>query len=94
MLCHIDSNQALAMFSGLLLYNGESDTGRDFFSFGMSAGRAEFRFNLGSGTVIIQSQLVSLDTWHTARLKRVRSQGIIDYHHSVICPDCLHCNKV
>ena len=65
------------MFSGLILYNGETDNNQvgDFISLSMSGSRVEFRFDLGSGPVIITSDPVALDTWHTVRIKRNKREG-------------------
>ncbi|KAK2193775.1 hypothetical protein NP493_5g02050 [Ridgeia piscesae] len=61
---------------GLILYNGEADDGRgDFLAFGMRDGRAEFKFDVGSGLANIRSEPLALDTWHSIRLKRDLKDG-------------------
>ena len=59
------------MNSGLILYNGQLGTGGgDFVSIGMRDGRAELRFDMGSGPAIIESDPLSLNEWHVLRAKR------------------------
>lgn len=64
---------------GLLLYNGQLNTGRgDFISLNLVQGRLEFRFNLGSGIANITSpDIVSLDTWHSVRISRLEREGLL-----------------
>nr|XP_006818676.1 PREDICTED: basement membrane-specific heparan sulfate proteoglycan core protein-like [Saccoglossus kowalevskii] len=66
---------------GMLIYNGQTvgqnvQVSGDFLSFGMSNGRAEFRYNMGSGAAIIRSAApLELGQWHTVVLHRNRIQG-------------------
>lgn len=62
---------------GLILYNGQhhGSTG-DFISFGLREGVPEFRFDVGSGTGIVQgNRPVSMGEWHTVQLNRNRKIG-------------------
>jgi len=60
---------------GLLLYSGQSESNGDFISFGMRDSKAEFRFDVGSGPTIITSDTITLNTWHTARIRREGQDG-------------------
>ena len=54
--------------NGLILYNGQSPTGQgDFVSLALNNGYLEFRFNLGSGPVLIRS-LVKVRKYHSVRI--------------------------
>ena len=67
------------LLSGLLLYNGQSTDGSgDFFSFGLSGGYAEFRYELGAGTTVIRTEEeVKLGRWHTANIRRNNTKGYL-----------------
>ncbi|XP_044018032.1 agrin-like isoform X3 [Aphidius gifuensis] len=71
---------------GLLLYNGQMNNGRgDFISLNLVQGTLEFRFNLGSGIANITSpDLVSLDTWHCARISRLGREGLLQLDDGTI----------
>ncbi|XP_064610527.1 LOW QUALITY PROTEIN: basement membrane-specific heparan sulfate proteoglycan core protein-like [Liolophura sinensis] len=62
---------------GLVLYNGQSDTGiGDFLCFGLQDSYPEFRFDVGSGPAIIRgNRSLELNRWHTVKLKRDRKLG-------------------
>ena len=64
---------------GVLLYNGQLTNGKgDFVSLNLVDGRLEFRFNLGSGIANITSpDSVTLDTWHSVRISRLGSEGLL-----------------
>lgn len=68
--------------SGLVLYNGQSDTGiGDFLCFGLQDSYPEFRFDVGSGPAIIRgNQSLELNRWHTVKLKRDRKLGRLGTH--------------
>ncbi len=63
--------------NGMILYNGQSEQGGDFVSFGLNDnGIPEFRFNLGSGTAVISgSKPLALNEWHTVKIVRNRRNG-------------------
>ncbi|XP_072174592.1 basement membrane-specific heparan sulfate proteoglycan core protein-like [Diadema setosum] len=64
---------------GLLLYNGQNlDRSGDFFSFGLSGGHAELRYELGAGTTIVRSEeAVELGQWHTVTIRRNRTRAYL-----------------
>ena len=53
--------------SGLLFFTSTSETDfSDYFSLALVSGQVEFRYNLGSGEIFIQSEReIELGTWHT-----------------------------
>jgi len=57
------------------MYNGQYEGGGDFMSLGLMNARVEFRFNVGSGPVVIASDEISLHTWHTLRFRKHRNTG-------------------
>lgn len=63
--------------SGLILYNGQSQGSGDFVLFGLRDQTAEFRFDAGAGPVIIASEPLVLDIWHTARAKKHGKDGTL-----------------
>ena len=66
----------VTMVTGLILYNGQMDTGAgDFIAFGMREGAAEFRFDVGSGPAVIRSRDIQRNKWNTVRIKRDRKAG-------------------
>lgn len=67
----------MVLGAGLLLYNGQQeDGGGDFISLGLTNGYVEFRFELGSGPVLLRShQPVQLDSWHKATISRMKKSG-------------------
>ena len=50
------------------MYNGGFNG--DYMAFGLQGRRADFRYNMGSGPAIIASDPISLNEWHTVRLRR------------------------
>ena len=48
----------------------------DFMSLGLREGRVEFRFDVGSGPAIIQSDPIEMGRWHTVRIKRNHKEGV------------------
>ncbi|XP_039768050.1 basement membrane-specific heparan sulfate proteoglycan core protein isoform X3 [Ornithorhynchus anatinus] len=84
-----DAADALLLYSGMLLYNGQkqspgasvtsgSQAGRqpDFISFGLVGGRPEFRFDAGSGMATIRHpNPLALGQFHTVTLLRSLTQG-------------------
>lgn len=73
-------------FKGLILYNGQHHGGNgDFISFGLREGVPEFRFDVGSGTGIVQAnQPVSMGEWHTVQLHRNKKLGRLLTHTKYI----------
>ncbi|XP_043919018.1 agrin isoform X3 [Protopterus annectens] len=62
---------------GLLLYNGQTN-GKDFISVSLVNGFVELRFNTGSGTSIISSQvLIERGKWHHVIVNRNRRSGTL-----------------
>ncbi|XP_067423107.1 basement membrane-specific heparan sulfate proteoglycan core protein isoform X3 [Emydura macquarii macquarii] len=82
-----DTADALILYSGMLLYNGQKkSTGADFVSFGLVGGRPEFRFDAGSGMATIRHPApIRLGEFHTVRLYRNLTQGslVLDSHPPV-----------
>ncbi|XP_074831677.1 basement membrane-specific heparan sulfate proteoglycan core protein isoform X3 [Carettochelys insculpta] len=82
-----DAADALILYSGMLLYNGQrTSTGADFVSFGLVGGRPEFRFDAGSGMATIRHPTpIRLGEFHTVRLYRNLTQGslVLDRHPPV-----------
>jgi dystroglycan 1 len=63
---------------GLLVYNGQNVTSDgDFMCIGMKDNAVEFRFDVGSGPVIIRSDPIDLNQWHTIRVQRDRKDGTL-----------------
>lgn len=69
----------MVLGAGLLLYNGQQeDGGGDFISLGLTNGYVEFRFELGSGPVLLRShQPVQLDSWHKATISRMKKSAAL-----------------
>jgi dystroglycan 1 len=63
--------------NGLILYNGQYEWGGDFLSLGLVNGRVDFRFDVGSGPTVITSDPITLDTWHTVRIRKERGSGYL-----------------
>ncbi|XP_065431034.1 basement membrane-specific heparan sulfate proteoglycan core protein isoform X3 [Chrysemys picta bellii] len=82
-----ETADALILYSGMLLYNGQKkSTGADFVSFGLVGGRPEFRFDAGSGMATIRHPApIRLGEFHTVRLYRNLTQGslVLDSHPPV-----------
>ncbi|XP_053136681.1 basement membrane-specific heparan sulfate proteoglycan core protein isoform X4 [Hemicordylus capensis] len=72
-----DTPDALMLYSGMLVYNGQKkNTGTDFMSFGLVGGRPELRFDAGSGMATIRHpSIIKLGEFHTVRLYRNLTQG-------------------
>ncbi|POI32121.1 hypothetical protein CIB84_004127, partial [Bambusicola thoracicus] len=72
-----DAADALILYSGMLLYNGQrKSSGADFISFGLVGGRPEFRFDAGSGMATIRDPTpLRLGKYHTVRLFRNLTRG-------------------
>ncbi|XP_068753749.1 pikachurin-like [Montipora capricornis] len=65
--------------TGLIMY---SESKGDFISLAMRAGKLEFRFNLGQGSVTISTDFtLKLNEWHHVEIIRVGLEGIliVDY---------------
>ncbi|XP_012944719.1 basement membrane-specific heparan sulfate proteoglycan core protein [Aplysia californica] len=62
---------------GMVLYNGQYDTGNgDFMCFGLNGAYPEFRFDVGAGPAIIRGkEPLELNRWHTVHLKRQAQNG-------------------
>ncbi|XP_060132262.1 basement membrane-specific heparan sulfate proteoglycan core protein isoform X6 [Zootoca vivipara] len=82
-----DTADALMLYSGMLVYNGQKkNTGTDFVSFGLVGGRPELRFDAGSGMATIRHpSIIKLGEFHTVRLYRNLTQGslVLDNHPPV-----------
>ena len=75
------------------MYNGQYEGGGDFMSLGLMNARVEFRFNVGSGPVVIASDEISLHTWHTLRFRKHRNTGeFFTTCSSSIVDDNSHCD--
>ncbi|XP_032903835.1 basement membrane-specific heparan sulfate proteoglycan core protein isoform X4 [Amblyraja radiata] len=72
-----DAADALLLYSGMIIYNGQrKNTGADFISFSLVGGRPEFRFDVGSGMATIRHpNPISLGEYHTVVLYRNLTQG-------------------
>ncbi|XP_077863901.1 pikachurin-like [Saccoglossus kowalevskii] len=62
---------------GLLLFSSERPTAKgDFFSVALISGKAQFRFNCGTGPAIITSNYnISLNEWHQLTIYRSQING-------------------
>jgi len=70
------------------MYNDQYGGRGDFMSLGLVNGRVEFRFDVGSGTVAITSDEISLHTWHTLRFRKDRNIGQFIILSCCIFPLC------
>ncbi|XP_029434740.1 basement membrane-specific heparan sulfate proteoglycan core protein isoform X5 [Rhinatrema bivittatum] len=72
-----DTADALVLYSGMLVYNGQKNsTGADFISFGLVGGRPEVRFDAGSGMATIRyPNPIKLGEFHTVTIYRNLTQG-------------------
>ncbi|KAJ6656843.1 hypothetical protein lerEdw1_003174 [Lerista edwardsae] len=67
------SPDGLVLFSG-----GNGGPGADFVSLSMAGGRLEFRYELGSGTAVLQSaRPLALGQWHTVTAERMNKDGTL-----------------
>ncbi|XP_042199708.1 basement membrane-specific heparan sulfate proteoglycan core protein [Callorhinchus milii] len=80
-----DAADALILYSGMIIYNGQKKTtGADFISFGLVGGRPEFRFDVGSGMATIRHpNPISLGEYHTVVLQRNLTQGSLSVDHNL-----------
>ncbi|GFY48023.1 hypothetical protein TNIN_260231, partial [Trichonephila inaurata madagascariensis] len=63
---------------GILLYNGQISKSGDFVSLTLKDGFIEFRYNLGSGAVVLRSsQRVQLGKFHRVIAKRYLKDGLL-----------------
>ncbi|GFU04717.1 hypothetical protein NPIL_519981 [Nephila pilipes] len=63
---------------GILLYNGQTSKSGDFVSLTLKDGFIEFRYNLGSGAVVLRStQRVQLGKFHRVIAKRYLKDGLL-----------------
>ncbi|XP_076085746.1 agrin-like isoform X7 [Mytilus galloprovincialis] len=65
--------------NGVLFYASTYAGGNgDFISLNIVDRRVEFRFNMGSGTIVISSDaVISLDTWHEVMIDKTKKFGIL-----------------
>ena len=64
--------------NGLLLYNGQIQNSGDFISLGLSDSRIEFRYELGSGVVLLRDEKpISMNKWHSVRIGRNEKDGVL-----------------
>ena len=64
--------------TGLILYVGGGASSADFLSLGLLNGRVQLRYNLGSSTTIVTSNVVlSLDQWHTVEVSRTLRESVL-----------------
>ena len=74
--------------SGLLIYSHQSTNGfpaEDFLALSLNDGFVEFRYNLGTGTVVIRSSnRVALNQWHNVTAARTDRDGTVDTSDSVL----------
>ncbi|XP_054720927.1 basement membrane-specific heparan sulfate proteoglycan core protein-like [Uloborus diversus] len=64
--------------NGLILYNGQKNNQGDFISMVLVNGYVEFRFELGSGVVILRSlQPVEMGKWHVVTVSREQKSGTL-----------------
>ncbi|KAL5013502.1 hypothetical protein ScPMuIL_007772 [Solemya velum] len=73
----IELNLRPETLDGMVLYNGQYETGHgDFVCFGLQGGYPEFRYDVGSGPAIIRgNHSLQLNEWHKVRLSRNRKEG-------------------
>ncbi|XP_059511614.1 basement membrane-specific heparan sulfate proteoglycan core protein isoform X3 [Stegostoma tigrinum] len=72
-----DAADALLLYSGMIIYNGQKQTtGADFISFSLVGGRPEFRFDVGSGMATIRHpNPITLGEYHNVVLYRNLTHG-------------------
>ncbi|VDI67121.1 agrin [Mytilus galloprovincialis] len=65
--------------NGVLFYASTYAGGNgDFISLNIVDRRVEFRFNMGSGTIVISSDaVITLDTWHEVMIDKTKKFGIL-----------------
>jgi hypothetical protein len=64
--------------NGLILYNGQIQHTGDFISLGLNDGHVEFRYELGSGVVLLKSEKpIEMKKWHTVRISRNKKDGVL-----------------
>lgn len=64
--------------NGLILYNGQKRGDGNFIALSLNDGYPEFRFDFGSGTVIIRADKpIELKKWHTVKVHKVRKEGYL-----------------
>ncbi len=56
--------------NGHLFYAGNSTLQTDYLSVALVQGRLQVRYDLGSGSVVLESDLLELNVWHTVFLTR------------------------
>lgn len=74
---------------GLILYNGQKRGEGNYISLSLNDGYPEFRYDFGTGPVIIRSEKpIEMDTWHTVKVNKVRKEGylLVDDQHPVAFP--------
>ena len=72
---------------GLLLYSGDGTRFKDFISLSLVDQRVEFRYDLGLGTAIIISDIITLNTWHTVTAYRNLMAGSLQIDNGPIVRD-------
>lgn len=78
----------------LLLYNGQRNMPfqGDFISLTIKDSKIEFRFNLGSGTVVIRSEVnITAGQWHTIVAERYSRDGSLSIDGGVAIKDQSPC---
>ena len=63
--------------TGVILYAGDVTRSTDFIALTLSNSLVEFRYNLGSGSVRIVSNPVSMFEWHTVEATRSLRSGTL-----------------
>uniref|UniRef100_T1IKD2 Basement membrane-specific heparan sulfate proteoglycan core protein n=1 Tax=Strigamia maritima TaxID=126957 RepID=T1IKD2_STRMM len=72
--------------NGLIFYNGQKKGGvGDFLSLGLNGSYVEFRFDVGSGPAVLQSQEpVEMNAWHTVRVARNKREGMLSVNNQTV----------
>ncbi|XP_031635070.1 basement membrane-specific heparan sulfate proteoglycan core protein isoform X6 [Contarinia nasturtii] len=75
--------------NGLILYNAQRHGEGHYISLSLNHGYPEFRFDFGSGPVIVRADKpIVLKQWHTVKVNKVRKEGylLVDDQHPVAFP--------
>lgn len=81
--------------NGLILYNGQNHGNGNYIALSLNNGYPEFRFDSGSGPVIIRAEKpIEVKKWHTVKVSKVRKEGylLVDDQHPVAFPQMQRSN--
>ena len=69
---------------GVILYSGNVTANIDFFSISLVDSRIQFRFELGSGTVMLVGPQIALGEWHSVIAMRTGRNGTLEVNNVVV----------